>query len=187
MTPICFSGGAHGADHAWGLMAIDRGHDLIHYSFPKHKPAEDKFVRRLSREELDEANDYVAQAAKTMRRKWPSKNPIVNDLLRRNYYQIRDTERVYAIANYIPDDKSPLKISGGTHYACQMYVDRWYRDPTLKECELYLYDMVTNKWMQWWETWEEIASPPAPYGRYTGIGSRDITDDGIRAIFTVYG
>jgi len=27
MTAICFSGGAKGADHAWGLMAADKGHE----------------------------------------------------------------------------------------------------------------------------------------------------------------
>ena len=34
---ICFSGGARGADHAWGLMAEDQGHRVIHFSFKGHK------------------------------------------------------------------------------------------------------------------------------------------------------
>lgn len=184
---ICFSGGAKGADHAWGLMAIDRGHQLIHFSFSGHKPVETEHTKRLTRLELDEADAYVARAAKGMKRKWPSKNDHVNDLLRRNYFQIRYAERVYAVANLVEDDPGVLKISGGTSWACQMYVDRWYSERGLVECELYFYDMLSDRWMQWWETWKEIDRPPVPHGRYAGIGSRDLTEGGIRAIFEAYG
>ena len=184
---LCFSGGAKGADHAWGLMAENAGHDLIHFTFQGHKPVEERFAKKLTRAELDEANPYVETAAKSMRRRWPSQNQHVNDLLRRNHFQVRYSERVYAVANFLPDDKSMLKISGGTAWACQMFVDRWYADRTLKECELYFFDMLSNKWMQWWETWIDIEKPPIPHGRYAGIGSRDITDEGIKAIFSVYG
>jgi len=183
---ICFSGGAKGADHAWGLMATNVGHDLIHFTFAGHTSIDKQFSTMLSRAELDEADTHVSIAAKSMKRKWPSQNPHVNDLLRRNYSQVRFSERVYAVANFMPDDKSVLKISGGTCWAATMYVDRWYAQRDLKECELYFYDMISNKWMQWWETWKVIDAPPKPHGRYAGIGSRDITDDGIRAIFAVY-
>jgi len=187
MTGLCFSGGAKGADHAWGLMALDRGHDLIHFTFQGHSSVDKDHSNTLTRAELDSADEHVALAAKSMKRKWPSKNPHVNDLLRRNYSQIRWAERVYAIANLMPDDKSMLRISGGTAWACQMYVDRWYSGRDLKECELYFYDMESNKWMQWWETWKAIERPPVPHGRYAAIGSREMTDAGIRAIFDAYG
>jgi len=187
LKPICFSGGAKGADHAWGLMAVNAGHELIHITFQGYKPVEENFVKKLTSFELDEANQYVATTAKSMKRKWPSQNPHVNNLLRRNYFQVRFAERVYAVANFLPDDNSVLKISGGTAWACQLYVDRWYAGRDLKECELYFYDMTSNKWMQWWETWKVIEKPPVPHGRYAGIGSRDITDEGILAIFAAYG
>jgi len=186
LKSICFSGGAKGSDHAWGLMAVNSGHDLIHFTFPGHKSVEEQFSKKLTVAELGEADPYVETAAKSMRRKWPSQNPHVNNLLRRNHYQVRFCERVYAVANLLPDDKSSLKISGGTAWAATMYVDRWYADRTLKECELYFYDMTSNKWMQWWETWKVIDRPPAPHGRYAAIGSRDITDRGIQAIFSIY-
>lgn len=187
MTSICFSGGAKGADHAWGLMAADKGHEVIHFTFQGHRSVDDQHSKKLSRMELDEAEHSVVTAAKSMKRRWPSQNPHVNDLLRRNYFQVRWSERVYAVANLLPDDKSMLKISGGTAWAATMFIDMWYTSSTLKECELYLFDMKSNKWMQWWETWIDIQRPPAPHGRYAGIGSRDITDEGIRAIFAAYG
>jgi hypothetical protein len=187
LKPICFSGGAKGADHAWGLMAVDAGHELIHFTFQGYRPVEDTYAKQLSTAELNEANPYVETAARSMKRRWPSQNPVVNNLLRRNHFQVRYSERVYAVANLLPDDKGALKISGGTCWAAQMFVDRWYADRTLKECELYFYDMISNQWMQWWETWKIIDKPPVPHGRYAGIGSRDITNAGIKAIFSIYG
>jgi len=187
MKPICFSGGAKGADDAWGMMALDNGHDLIHFTFDGHRSVDPSKSQNLSRRELGEADPYIENAAKSMKRRWPSQNPHVNDLLRRNYFQVRFAQRVYAVARLLPDDKSSLRISGGTAWACQMYVDRWYAGRDLVECELYFYDMVSDKWMQWWETWKEIDRPPVPHGRYAGIGSRDLTDAGIRAIFDAYG
>lgn len=169
------------------MMATDREHQLIHFTFAGHKSVDSQHSQRLSSLDLSEADPYVSKAAKAMRRKWPSKTEHVNNLLRRNWFQVRYAERVYAVANYLPDDAGTLKISGGTAWACQMYVDRWYSGRDLVECELYFYDMLSNKWMQWWETWIDIKRPPVPHGRYAGIGSRDLTDDGIRAIFEAYG
>lgn len=133
------------------------------------------------------ADEFVIEAAKSMKRRYPSAKENINNLLRRNWYQVRYAERVYAISNLSDTDPGCLKITGGTAWACQMYVDRWYSERNFPVCELYLYDMASNKWMQWWETWKEIERPPVPHGRYAGIGSRDLTDDGIRAIFSAYG
>lgn len=184
---ICFSGGAQGADHAWGEMALDRGHDLIHFSFDGHKTAVDHNRQVLSAKQLADADQHLAIASASLARPWPTRNVHVNNLLRRNYFQVRFAERVYAVARLLPSDKGILKISGGTAWACQLFVDRWYSDPTLKECELYLYDLDCKRWMQWWETWIDVKHLPVPHGRYAGIGSRDISDDGIRAIFEAYG
>jgi hypothetical protein len=184
---ICFSGGARGADHAWGLMAEDQGHRVIHFSFKGHKTSIDQHVQILTREELDEAEQWVVAAAKPMKRRYVSAKDHVKDLLRRNWHQIRFAERVYAVAKLVKDDPGTLKISGGTAWSAQMYVERWYAERNFAECELYLFDMESNKWMQWWETWKVIDNPPAPHGRYAAVGSRDITDAGVEAIFRAYG
>ena len=185
-TNVCLSGGAAGADHAWGLMARDQGHDVIHWSFNGHRCADNLGVNTLTQAQLNVADSALITASKSIKRRWPSNNNHVNNLLRRNYYQVQWCDRVYAVSK-LTSDSSQLRISGGTAWAAQMYVDRWYIDTTLKECELYLFDQNTNKWMQWLETWITIARPPRPYGVYAGIGSREITDAGIEAILLAYG
>lgn len=186
MTSMCFSGGAQGADHVWGMVAVEHGHDLIHFSFDGHKSVDSKHTHILTRSELDESDPYVTAAATSIYRRFPSRNPHVNDLLRRNYYQIRWAERVYAVASLVPKDKSMLQISGGTAWACQMYVDKCTKMGNQDGCELYLYDMTSNKWMKWCQLWKEIPRPPVPHGHYAAIGSRELTDAGIRAISQVY-
>jgi hypothetical protein len=183
----CFSGGARGSDHAWGLMAADRDHQVIHFSFDGHRTADAAHVEVLTRAQLDEADPWVQAAAKPMKRRLSTAKPHVMDLLRRNWYQVRYAERVYAIGRLVADDPGALKIAGGTAWAAQMYVNRWYEERHFPECELYLFDMETNQWMQWWECWRKITAPPIPHGRYAGIGSREITDAGVEAIFRAYG
>lgn len=183
---VCMSGGAEGADHAWGLMALDRGHSLIHWSFGNHKSTTNTNTKILTADDLKQADPFLKIASKSLKRSWPSKSEYVNNLLRRNYYQVRSSQRIYAVAK-LSNDSSLLGISGGTAWACQMYVDRWYTETNFKEIELYVFDQNTNKWMQWIEEWQEVSSLPCPHGVYAGIGSREITDAGIEAIFRAYG
>jgi hypothetical protein len=121
-----------------------------------------------------------------MLRTYPSSNTIVNDLLRRNFYQVRWSDSVYAVSQF-KIDGSLLKIDGGTAWACQMYVDRFiYDQEPMDLCNLYLYDQGSNKWYKWRREWSEIDRPPTPTGIYAGIGSRKLTADGARAIDDLY-
>lgn len=178
------SGGAIGADYVFGMLAEEKQHDLIHFTFSGHDCLQPKYAKILTDSELNVADAAARLAAKSIKRKYPSKSKFVNNLLLRNYYQVRWSDRVYAVAK-IENDSSLLKISGGTAWACQYYVDKWYMSRKMMECELYLYDMNTNRWLQWIEEWREVL-PPRPHGVYAGIGSRDITTEGVTAIYNLY-
>lgn len=141
------SGGAAGADLAWGVAADGAGHNVVHWTFVGHKAATNEFTVVLPRETLDEANEYLLRASKNLKRRWPGNNPYTNDLMRRNYFQVAWSHRVYALSRF-QKDSSLLGIKGGTAWACQCYVDRWYNGTNLTECELYLFDLDQNCWMQ---------------------------------------
>jgi hypothetical protein len=132
--------------------------------------------------QLAESDKYLHLANKTLKRKFPCNSVYTDNLLRRNYWQIRDTHAVYAIA--------PLKenkIDGGTAWAVQMAIDRWV--PTL-----YLYDLNSNRWHKWshaekeWDyvIFDQIVRPGL-CSIYTGIGSRLLNKQGEQAIRSLYG
>jgi hypothetical protein len=182
---ICLSGGADNSDLQWGMMAGRLGHKVVHWSFQGHRtdapPAE---LVQLSQNQLEEADRFIERANRAIRRNWPSRTTSTNNLLRRNWYQVKDTGAVYAVGNM--EDRA---IKGGTAWAVQMYMDRFlYDGEPLEKCQLYFYDQTTFVWWQWRGQWEiRVSQPPMPQGVWTGIGTRDLTSDGKWMIRKVMG
>lgn len=184
MRDICHSGGARGADSVFSKCAYDAGHDVWHMSFiGHHHEAQEGLYNILTVEQLRLADPFLERANETLDRFYPTRNAYTQGLLRRNYYQIKDVERVYAVA---PIDTWGI-VFGGTAWAVQMAIDA--RIP-----EIYVFDIFTNKWCQsrhvdfgcQWENYEWEKQPPKPFGRYTGIGSREISSEGRKAIQALY-
>jgi len=182
---ICFSGGAKGADSVWGLAALELGHQVVHYSFVGHKPGTRENIRILNDTELKEADVYLQKAAIFLKRKLPYKKPWIMNLLRRNWYQVRDTNKVYAVSGLSPFSKSRSGVDGGTAWAIEMALN-------LKVSEIFVFDQKQNHWNQWnylpdgHGKWIYIEFPPKPTGKWTGIGSRDLSDKGFEAIVSVF-
>lgn len=174
MSNICFSGAAEGADFAWGEFAAARGDKVVHYSFKGHQEHV-PFRVVLSDEELERAQPALDRAAKTLRRDSKNRSPYVTRLLQRNWYQIKDTSSVYAISSI-----KNKKVQGGTGWAVQMAIDA-------KVPLVYCFDQVINDWFGW--SYEEArwfkTLPWKPSGKWTGIGTRELNENGLNAIRTI--
>jgi len=180
----CFSGGAEGADQEWGKCAEKAGHNVVHYGFAgigsRHKV---NYI--LLEDELKEADSYIEKADKLLKRgNFTNYSNYVKNILRRNWWQVSNSERVYAVAPLNIEDGT---VRGGTGWAVQNAID-------MHIPEVYLFDMPRRIWYRYDGTLNGIQmwvnewgwKPPKPYGNYTGIGSREITDAGLEAIRKVY-
>lgn len=174
---ICYSGGAIGADKAWGEIAEHFNHKVIHYVFKEHRSLCDNLIV-LSDEDLNLADKYLQKANKVLLRKFPSKNKFTNSLLRRNYYQIKDSDTCYAIASIENN-----KVSGGTAWATTMFIQN-------RTGECYVLNQEDNNWYKFDRNSNLFlimeSLPPAPHGKWTGIGSRKITDKSIDRICELF-
>jgi hypothetical protein len=177
---ICLSGGAEGADLQFGMCAGMAGQAVRHFSFAGHRslaPADEVVV--LTPEQLAIADPFLQVANRTLGRRWPVKSDFVSNLLRRNYYQVAWADAVYAVASI----KNGL-VTGGTSWAVQMFIDRHEGE----ECPAFVFDQQTNRWNVWIKAWAEIHEPPPmPTGVWAGIGSRELTLDGKKAIRDLLG
>ena len=181
MMSVCNSGGADGADATFGLYAKQIKHQVNHFAFRGMKSKCEDIVL-LDPINLRIADPYLLQANKTLKRQFPCRSEYVNNLLRRNYWQVRDTNAVFAAA--------PLNnnmVEGGTAWAVQMALD-------MHVPILYIFDLTTNKWHQWLYSmgkWEYLLPnevfKPDNFSVYTGIGSRELTFEGYDAIKWLYG
>jgi hypothetical protein len=177
MNNICFSGGAKGADLSWGKVALENNHDLIHFTFRGHSKLKSDHIKILTQEELNLADPILIKANAVLKRSWPAHSEFVNNLLRRNYYQIMETKSIYAIAGI-----DGLTVFGGTAWAVEMF-KILYPDNN----RIYVFDQLKKSWFQWnFINWIKIDKPPIPSGAWTGIGTRELTDDGIREIENVF-
>lgn len=183
---ICHSGGAQGVDTLFGNVAREAGHQVIHYHFDAKKASRPDFVI-LSEEELRKADKYLKLANKRLKRTFPTSSPYANSLLRRNFYQIVDSEAVYAVAPLLPIDEedptSPVFVKGGTGWACAMFLLL-----TNSQKSLYVWDVITECWYEFdrvSEKWHTVV-PPRPTGFYTGIGTRTPSHAAEQAILSLY-
>jgi|ERR1019366_661545 hypothetical protein len=188
--PLCLSGGADGADVQWGMTAGFAKHSVIHWSFLGHRTkAPESEVVILTQEQLDEADPYLMEAAKTLKRYWPPKNQYVRNLLRRNWLQVRDSDSCYAISSINrldPCERLELEteikgtVNGGTGWAVEMFLNKHKREA----CKCFVFDQEACSWFEWSgnETWIRIYEAPKPSGVWAGIGTRDLNQMGKLAI-----
>lgn len=120
-----------------------------------------------------------------LKRTFPCGSVYVNNLLRRNYYQIEDTNCIYAISSLTQNECRV--VTGGTGWAVTMGILK-------KVPEIYLFDVNKNHWLYYAHSycdpylWHDIKKKniPLPSGKYTGIGKHDLPENGANAIRELY-
>lgn len=156
------------------------------YSFAGHKSKSRRSIV-LDNETLKTADPYLKEANKVLNRTFPTKSEHTNNLLRRNFWQIKDTDCVYAVAGINPADNN---VFGGTAWAVTMAI--MFSKPINifdQEKGIWFIDSYFQNSVIHWESLEEatgLSIPNKPSGKYTGIGSRNLNQKGIMAIRSLY-
>lgn len=183
MENICYSGGADGADIMWGETALIHKHNLIHFMFGSHKNITKikQYAKILTKEELLTADPTLLKVNKVLKRSFPAHSDYVSNLLRRDYFQVKDSDAVYAIAGI--DGNT---VFGGTAWAVESF-KVLYPDSH----DIYVFDQSRDEWYEWclylgFPHWEPIDNPPVPQGRWTGIGTRSLEANGRSAILGAF-
>lgn len=187
---VCLSGGAAGADLLWGEQAAKLGHQVIHWSFDGHKSyGAPEHTIRLDLDILKEADIRLEEANLSMKRYLPYHKTWLINLLRRNWFQIKHSKRIYGVG-FLSDEGG---ISGGTAWAFTMA-------DNIKIDEQYFFDQEKEKWFKrhgewvqenlifqiWKRNWIDIKIPPQPHGIWTGIGTRNLNNSGQNAINSLF-
>lgn len=175
-----YSGGAKGADLAWDQIGGQ-------YGFTNHKHFRPSDLKNATEDIKQRIERDVKQAAISLGR--PTSEFPGKDFVRRNWFQQWNAEAIFAISRIInPGDidkgfvnnTGKAHVAGGTAWACEMgFQDFKY---------VYVFDMNVNQWfMMIYEDpqFEQIETPILTQ-HYAGIGSRELTAEGIQAIHNVY-
>jgi KaiC/GvpD/RAD55 family RecA-like ATPase len=169
------SGGAKGAEAAFGICAERWGLAEHNYSFEGHTLRErQRGVHILSEVELRRGDFSLVYVSKRLGRVL-SEIPLVRNVLQTIWYQINASREVFVIGQ-IQDDGT---VRGGTGWGAELA--RLWKKP------LFVYDQNKHTWFRWSGTaWEMITAPIISSESFAGIGTQNITDDGKQAITDLF-
>jgi len=169
------SGGADGAEAEFGACSERYGVREENFSFEGHKVARTRGLRLLTDEELRDGDVSLAYVSATMHRPY-HQNPLLRKVLQSIWHQVNSSQEVFIIGIIQPDDT----VKGGTGWAAELA--RHQQKP------LHVYDQDRRHWFSWdhkGRLWQK-SRPTIRRSRFTGTGTRHLTDDGRAAITELF-
>jgi hypothetical protein len=170
---ILFSGGAPGAEAAFGACAERRGVEEVNFTFDGHRIERHRGVRMLNHEELlggDVSLEYVSQL---MHRRY-SDSPTIRRVLQTLWYQVNHGQEIYVVGTILGDGT----VRGGTGWGAEF----------AKLCNkpLCVFDQDKDTWLLWrgngWDTLGRSNAPVITHPHFTGTGTRELRDNSRKAI-----
>ena len=164
------SGGANGAEATFGAAAERRGLSEINFSFAGRDPARLQGLVELSDAELERGSVSEAYITAQLHRSFPD-TPTFQRLLKSIWHQVSTAGEVFVIGEILDDDT----VKGGTGWGAELAKHLRKR--------LYVYDQTKLQWFTWTgDRWTEVEALRIRRTRFTGTGTRFLTDAGRQAI-----
>ena len=164
------SGGANGAEVAFGEAAERWGLGEANFSFAGRETARQRGVVELSEAELERGSVSAAYIKAQLHRSFPDTKTF-QLLLKSIWHQVSTAGEVFVIGEILEDDT----VKGGTGWGAELA--KHLRKP------VYVFDQTKNDWFRWHgDGWVHAEAPRIRRTRFTGTGTRFLTDAGRKAI-----
>ena len=170
---ILFSGGAPGAEAAFGACAERHGVEEVNFTFDGHGLDRHRGVRMLNHEELLAGDVSLEYVSRLMHRRYTD-SPTIRRVLQTLWYQVNNGQEIYVVGVIQEDDT----VRGGTGWGTEF----------AKLCNkpLYVFDQERNGWFRWsGSSWDATGTADAPriaHPHFTGTGTRHLKDNAKLAI-----
>jgi hypothetical protein len=175
---ILFSGGAPGAEAAFGECAERHEVEEVNFTFEGHKIARQRGIRMLNHEELQAGDVSLEYVSRLMGRRY-TEGPTIRKVLQTLWYQVNSGQEIYVIGTILEDGT----VRGGTGWGAEF----------AKLCNkpLHVFDQNNNRWFSWSGTdWAPRGGADAPviaHPHFTGTGTRNLQDNAKKAIDALFG
>ena len=169
---ILFSGGAAGAEAAFGACAEAHGVEEVNFTFDGHKIVRHRGVRVLNHEELQAGDVSLEYVSRLMHRRYTD-SPLIRKVLQSLWYQVNSGQEIYVVGAILEDGT----VRGGTGWGAEF----------AKLCNkpLFVFDQEKDGWFEWaGGDWKGRGkdTPIITHPHFTGTGTREVHDNGKRAI-----
>lgn len=165
-TAQFYSGGAVGSDTEWGNVAQKYGFNITHYTVNDYD--------KLSRDDKESVEKQYKEVVERLQRKQLSADSYSGKLVRRDMLQANSADSILAIGRLGKNGH----VDGGTAYATERGI--------IRGIPVYLFDQNDNHWKTYDGEKFVNCEQPSLTQHAALIGTRQITDDGKRAIQNVF-
>ena len=164
------SGAAKGAESAFGACAQEWGCMERNYSFAGREVQRERGVVLLSEAELKQGEVSRAYIENKLKRSFPQ-TEMFSKMLQSIWHQVVTSKQVFAIGQILDDGT----VKGGTGWATELA--KHFAKP------LFVFDQEKKSWFAWRDgAWVQEQQPKIRHNRFTGTGTRFLSDDGRAAI-----
>jgi hypothetical protein len=170
---IVFSGGAAGAECAFGACAERYGVEEVNFTFEGHTIQRQRGVRVLNHEELRTGDVSLEYVSRLMHRRYTDA-PTIRKVLQTLWYQVNSGQEIYVVGTILDDGT----VRGGTGWGAEF----------AKLCNkpLSVFDQEKDGWFTWtgseWRAFGTGEGPVITHPHFTGTGTRTLQPNGVRAI-----
>lgn len=174
---ILFSGGAPGAEAAFGACAERRGIEEVNFTFEGHTIARRRGIRVLNHEELQAGDVSLEYVSRLMHRRYTD-SPTIRKVLQTLWYQVNNGQEVYVVGTIL-DDKT---VRGGTGWGAEF----------AKLCNkpLHVFDQERGGWFWWdgedWQIPDRSSGPTIMHPHFTGTGTRSLHENSKQAVAELF-
>ena len=164
------SGGAKGSEAAFGEAAERWGLHEINFSYAGRETVRKRGVLELSEEELERGAVSETYVKTQLHRSFP-KTDLFQRLLKTVWHQVATAGEVFIVGEILEDDT----VKGGTGWGAELARHFHKR--------LHVYDQTKDSWFRWnVDSWEQVDAPKIQSTRFTGSGTRELSESGQKAI-----
>jgi hypothetical protein len=174
---IVYSGGAPGAEAAFGESAERCGVEEVNFTFDGHHDVRLRGVRVLTHDELQAGDVSLEYVSRLMNRRY-AESQTIRKVLQTLWYQVNSGQEIYVVGTILPDQT----VRGGTGWGAEF--------AKLCNRRLHVFDQDKDTWCKWTGTaWQPLGAADAPvisHPHFTGTGTRRLEPNGRRAIEQLY-
>jgi hypothetical protein len=168
------SGGADGAEAEFGACSERWGIGEINFSFAGRTVVRKRGIVELTEAELKQGSVSPAYVEAQLHRRFPA-TPGFQRILQSIWHQVSTSGEVFVVGTILPDGT----VKGGTGWAAELA--RHFHKP------LHVFDQERKVWRSWTnQAWVDVPPPVITRARFTGSGTRLLSDEGREAIRNLF-
>ena len=168
-----YSGAHRGAESEFGKHAERWGIPEVNFSFEGHALERTRGVRVLGPAELDKGDVSMEIVSARMGRTY-SKADKIRKVIQSIFHMINNGYQVFAVGWIQPDGT----VKGGTGWGVELA--KLFNRPTN------VYDQDRRGWFSWKNNQWVDEIPVISHNTFVGTGTRNLTDDGRKAVEELY-